>query len=63
MNSRSRSQIVSSVSFDVQFRVVEQRHRMQRIDVGNQVPAHAVSIDQLDYASFFRGLFSDLIAG
>src|SRR6185369_1171228 len=35
-----------SVSFDVEFRVIQQRHRVQRIDVSRQVAAHTIRINQ-----------------
>ena len=46
-----------SVSFNIEFRMIEHRHRVQRIDVGDQVAAHAIGIDQLDDASFLGRLF------
>src|SRR5438876_213030 len=36
---------------------------MQRVDVGDQMPAHAISIDQPHYASFFYRLFAISISG
>src|SRR5215510_5999958 len=36
-----------SVSFDVEFGVVEQRHSVQRIYVGDQMTAHPVGVNQL----------------
>ena len=34
-----------AVGFDVEFRMIEQRQRVQRIDVGNEVSAHAIGVD------------------
>ncbi len=51
-----------SVSFDVQFRMVEHWHGMQRVDVGDQVAAHAIRIYQLNDARFLGCLFACLIA-
>ena len=41
-----------TVRFDVQLGMIKQRHRVQRIDVGDQVPAHAIGIDQFHHARF-----------
>ncbi len=35
---------------------------MQGIDVGDQVPANAVGIDQLHYTSFFDCLLANVVA-
>ena len=34
-----------TVGFNIQFRVIQHRHRMKRIDIGDQVTTHAVGID------------------
>ena len=47
-----------SVSFNIEFGVIKHRHRVQRIDVGDQMPAHAIGVDQLDHARFFGSLFA-----
>ena len=47
-----------SVSFNIEFRMVKHRHRVQRVDIGNQVAAHAISIYQRDDASFLGRLLS-----
>ena len=47
-----------AISFDIQLGMIENRQRMQRIDVGNQMSAHAIGIDQLDHARFFDCLFA-----
>src|SRR6266571_2839003 len=49
------------VSFDVQLRVIEQRQRMQRIDVGDQMPAHAIRIDEFHHPRLTDGLLVHLI--
>ncbi len=51
-----------AVSFDIEFRMIEHRHRVQRIDVGDQMAAHAIGVDQLDHARFFDGLLAHLVA-
>src|ERR1043165_4314412 len=33
------------VGFDVEFGMIKQRHRMQRIDIGSQMAAHAIRVD------------------
>src|SRR5258705_13869489 len=42
--------------------MIEHRQGMQRVDVGNQVPADAIGIDQFDYPNFLGFKISDLIA-
>src|SRR6266516_1024507 len=49
------------VSFHVQLRVVEHRHGMQRIDIGDQVSPHAIGIDQFHHARLFDSLLVRLI--
>src|SRR5438128_7716188 len=49
------------VSFHVQLRVVEHRHGMQRIDIGDQVSPHAIGIDQFHHARLFDSLLLRLI--
>ncbi len=43
--------------------MIENRERVQRIGVGDQVTTHAIRIDQLDDPSFFQRLLVYLIAG
>src|SRR5262249_4772533 len=50
------------VSFDVEFGMVKQRQRVQRIGVGDQVTTNAIRIDQLDNARLFNALFEYLIS-
>src|SRR2546423_5081435 len=39
-----------AVRLDVELGMIEQRHSVQRIDVGHEVPAHAISINQFHHA-------------
>src|SRR5438876_4362721 len=41
--------------------MVEQRHRMQRIDIRDQMATHAISIDQFHHARLTDGLLMHLI--
>src|SRR5258708_36050576 len=49
------------VRFDVQLRVIEQRHRVQRIDVRDQAAADSISIYQFHHARLPRRLLVHLI--
>src|SRR5260370_39984272 len=49
------------VSFDVQLGLIEQRHRVQRIDVGDQMAADSISIYQFHHTRLPRRLLVDLI--
>src|ERR1041384_6317219 len=53
-----------AVGLDVELGMIEQRHRVQRIDIGHEVPAHAISINQFHHARLSqRVLVHLLLAG
>src|SRR3954447_7361076 len=47
-----------TVGFHIEFRVMNDRHRVKRIDVGNQVPPDTVGIDQFENPGLFDRLIS-----
>src|SRR5713226_8642055 len=49
------------VGFDVEFRMIKQRHRVQRIDVGDQMATHAIGIDQFHHVRLSNRLLMHLI--
>src|SRR5712692_204760 len=49
------------IGFDVQLGMIEQRHRVQWIDISDQVAAHSISVDQFHHARLPRGLLVHLI--
>ncbi len=51
-----------TVSLNVQFGVVKNRQRMKRIDIGNQVAAHAIGINQLNDTSLLDRLLAGVIS-
>ncbi len=52
-----------AVGLQVQLRVVNDRARPQRVDVGDQVPAHAVRLGQLDHARLFGDVLPVPVGG
>src|ERR1043166_290819 len=49
------------LGFDVQLGMVKQRHRVQRIDVGDQMAPDAISVDQFHDPGLANRLFMRLI--
>src|SRR5215813_11940545 len=50
-----------AIGFYVQLRMVQQRHRVQRIDVSDQVTTNPIRIDQFHHARLPHGLFLRLV--
>ena len=61
INSRSKSQIVKS-KFSKSSSGDVMRSHIERINVGEQMPANAVSVDELQNLRLFFGLFAEMVA-
>src|SRR5205085_8389297 len=50
-----------TIRFDVEFRMVEQRHRVQRIDVRREMAAHAICVDEFHHARLSQRMLVRLV--